>query len=294
MFHHGSIALREASYLRQNMLAALIIDLLSRSLPHTSNTLSLPFLSVVLVVVFGICWAPFHTDRLMWSFISDWTDSHHKIFEYVHIISGVFFYLSSAVNPILYNLMSTRFREMFKEVMCHRPHHINPRKHSLSVTRVTLRSTLSDAPLSNGTVVAEADMVADGEGKQKDETSFSCWRKSCGAMWKGKSLLFRKTSLFLINASIIHHQQQRLHEYDRKMLSVEMNYVKTAQLSANWWKKFLKCAKCVVMLKCKELISNSSITYATAKLIWTHQDMKNHECILECLFQVPQIEACLK
>uniref|UniRef100_A0A3Q2P572 Neuromedin U receptor 1 n=1 Tax=Fundulus heteroclitus TaxID=8078 RepID=A0A3Q2P572_FUNHE len=72
----------------------------------------------VLVVVFGICWAPFHTDRLMWSFISDWTDSHHKIFEYVHIISGVFFYLSSAVNPILYNLMSTRFREMFKEVMC--------------------------------------------------------------------------------------------------------------------------------------------------------------------------------
>ncbi|PWA14577.1 hypothetical protein CCH79_00014989, partial [Gambusia affinis] len=128
----------------------------------------------VLVVVFGICWAPFHTDRLMWSFISDWTDSHHEIFEYVHIISGVFFYLSSAVNPILYNLMSTRFREMFKEVMCHRPHHINPRKHSLSVTRVTLRSTLSDAPLSNGAAVAEADMMADGEGKQKDETSFSC------------------------------------------------------------------------------------------------------------------------
>ncbi|XP_015250249.1 PREDICTED: neuromedin-U receptor 1-like [Cyprinodon variegatus] len=128
----------------------------------------------VLVVVFGICWAPFHTDRLMWSFISDWTDSHHEIFEYVHIISGVFFYLSSAVNPILYNLMSTRFREMFKEVMCHRPHHISPRKHSLSVTRVTLRSTLSDAPLSNGTTVAEADMVADGEGKLKDETCFSC------------------------------------------------------------------------------------------------------------------------
>uniref|UniRef100_A0A3B4H0K0 Neuromedin U receptor 1 n=1 Tax=Pundamilia nyererei TaxID=303518 RepID=A0A3B4H0K0_9CICH len=75
---------------------------------------------LVLVVVFGICWAPFHTDRLMWSFISDWTDTHLEIFQYVHITSGVFFYLSSAVNPILYNLMSTRFREMFKEVMCHR------------------------------------------------------------------------------------------------------------------------------------------------------------------------------
>ncbi|XP_072244779.1 neuromedin-U receptor 1 [Leuresthes tenuis] len=127
----------------------------------------------VLVVVFGICWAPFHTDRLMWSFISDWTDNHREIFEYVHIISGVFFYLSSAVNPILYNLMSTRFREMFKEVMCHRQHHISPRKHSLSVTRVTLRSTLSDAPHSNGAAVVEAD-AEDGEMKMKDETTFSC------------------------------------------------------------------------------------------------------------------------
>nr|XP_029134179.1 neuromedin-U receptor 1-like [Labrus bergylta] len=125
----------------------------------------------VLVVVFGICWAPFHTDRLMWSFISDWTDNHLEIFEYVHIISGVFFYLSSAVNPILYNLMSTRFREMFKEVMCHRQHHNTPRKHSLSVTRVTLRSTLSDAPHGNGAAVVEAE-PEEGEVKIKDETSF--------------------------------------------------------------------------------------------------------------------------
>ena len=141
----------------------------------TPRSLSLSCLSyflVVLVVVFGICWAPFHTDRLMWSFINNWTDSQHEIFQYVHIISGVFFYLSSAVNPVLYNLMSTRFREMFKEVMCHRPHHITPRKHSLSVTRVTLRSTLSDAPLSNGTAVVEAE-AEDGEGRMKDETSFS-------------------------------------------------------------------------------------------------------------------------
>ncbi|KAM8887731.1 neuromedin-U receptor 1 [Synchiropus picturatus] len=125
----------------------------------------------VLVVVFAICWAPFHTDRLMWSFISNWTDNHLKFFEYVHIISGVFFYLSSAVNPILYNLMSTRFREMFREAMCHRPHHIIPRKHSLSVTRVTLRSTLSDAPLSHRAAVVEAEAE---EGKLKNETSFLC------------------------------------------------------------------------------------------------------------------------
>lgn len=136
------------------------------------SCLSVPFVfPVVLVVVFTICWAPFHVDRLMWSFITEWTESHLEIFQYVHVISGVFFYLSSAVNPILYNLMSTRFREMFKEVMCHRPHHITPRKHSLSVTRVTLRSILGDAPPCNGAAVAEAE-EDEGEVRVKEEASF--------------------------------------------------------------------------------------------------------------------------
>ncbi|KAF7667214.1 hypothetical protein LDENG_00072070 [Lucifuga dentata] len=130
----------------------------------------------VLVVVFGICWAPFHTDRLMWSFINEWTDNHLEIFQYVHVISGVFFYLSSAINPILYNLMSTRFREMFKEVMCHLPHNTTPRTHSLSVTRMTLRSTLSNAPPSNGTAVVEVGVEDSlcGDGRVKQETKFSC------------------------------------------------------------------------------------------------------------------------
>ncbi|XP_029929856.1 neuromedin-U receptor 1-like [Myripristis murdjan] len=73
----------------------------------------------VLVAVFGLCWAPFHVDRLMWSYIDTWSVQHLKIFEHVHIISGVFFYLSSAINPILYNLMSTRFREMFRHITCY-------------------------------------------------------------------------------------------------------------------------------------------------------------------------------
>ncbi|VFV36746.1 neuromedin-u receptor 1-like [Lynx pardinus] len=90
----------------------------------------------VLVVVFGVCWAPFHVDRLMWSFVSSWTEGVYLAFQYVHVISGVFFYLSSAINPVLYNLMSSRFRETFQEALClgarrhyHRPCH---NSHSLS------------------------------------------------------------------------------------------------------------------------------------------------------------------
>ncbi|XP_076863811.1 neuromedin-U receptor 2 [Brachyhypopomus gauderio] len=72
----------------------------------------------VVVLVFAICWAPFHIDRLLWSFVTQWTDHMHNVFEYVHILSGVLFYLSSAVNPIIYNLLSTRFRERFLELVC--------------------------------------------------------------------------------------------------------------------------------------------------------------------------------
>ncbi|XP_010835265.1 PREDICTED: neuromedin-U receptor 1 [Bison bison bison] len=100
----------------------------------------------VLVVVFGICWAPFHIDRLMWSFVSRWTEGLLLAFQYVHVISGVFFYLSSAANPVLYSLMSTRFRDAFREAMClgtqcrgHRAHHS-----SYSLSRVTVGSILGD------------------------------------------------------------------------------------------------------------------------------------------------------
>lgn len=79
------------------------------------------FAAAVVVLAFAICWAPFHIDRLLWSFITNWTDHLHNIFEYVHILSGVLFYLSSAINPIIYNLLSSRFRERFFELMCRHP-----------------------------------------------------------------------------------------------------------------------------------------------------------------------------
>ncbi|TSK16211.1 Neuromedin-U receptor 2 [Bagarius yarrelli] len=75
----------------------------------------------VVVLAFAICWAPFHIDRLLWSFITNWTEHMHNIFEYVHILSGVLFYLSSAINPIIYNFLSSGFREQFLELMCNHP-----------------------------------------------------------------------------------------------------------------------------------------------------------------------------
>nr|XP_046264926.1 neuromedin-U receptor 1-like [Scatophagus argus] len=93
----------------------------------------------VLVVVFGLCWAPFHVDRLTWSYIDTSHEQHLKVFEHVHIVSGVCFYLSSAINPILYNLMSTRFREMFSHVTCY-----SNNQSSRSSFRMTQRTSLSE------------------------------------------------------------------------------------------------------------------------------------------------------
>ncbi|KAM9311064.1 neuromedin-U receptor 2 [Gastrophryne carolinensis] len=71
----------------------------------------------VLVMVFAICWAPFHIDRLFFSFVHDWTEPLANVFNLIHVVSGVFFYLSSAVNPLIYNLLSRRFRSAFRNFL---------------------------------------------------------------------------------------------------------------------------------------------------------------------------------
>ncbi|KGL74567.1 Neuromedin-U receptor 2 [Tinamus guttatus] len=80
----------------------------------------------VLVMVFAICWAPFHIDRLFFSFVVEWTEPLANIFNLIHVVSGVFFYLSSAVNPIIYNLLSQRFRMAFLCVISPRCKHCAP------------------------------------------------------------------------------------------------------------------------------------------------------------------------
>ncbi|KAJ8260006.1 hypothetical protein GJAV_G00176000 [Gymnothorax javanicus] len=90
----------------------------------------------VVVLVFAICWAPFHVDRLLWSFVTQWTDLMHSVFQYVHILSGVLFYLSSAINPIIYNMLSTRFREHFCQLVC-----LHSRGHSPPVSKVLKSSS---------------------------------------------------------------------------------------------------------------------------------------------------------
>ncbi|XP_036387717.1 neuromedin-U receptor 1 [Megalops cyprinoides] len=128
----------------------------------------------VVVVVFAICWAPFHVDRLLWSFVTQWTDLMHRVFQYVHILSGVLFYLSSAVNPIIYNLLSTRFRECFHELVCLRSEALASRGSSPPPPK------LAKGPSALGASAGDRDpgkvpafTISAGSWEGEDETTYA-------------------------------------------------------------------------------------------------------------------------
>ncbi|XP_014246738.1 pyrokinin-1 receptor-like isoform X2 [Cimex lectularius] len=79
---------------------------------------------VAVVVAFFICWAPFHAQRLVAIYFSsseeNWPTSElvMDVYSVVTYISGILYYLSTTINPILYHIMSLKFREAFKSALC--------------------------------------------------------------------------------------------------------------------------------------------------------------------------------
>ncbi|XP_050428144.1 pyrokinin-1 receptor-like isoform X2 [Adelges cooleyi] len=76
---------------------------------------------VAVVVAFFICWAPFHAQRLIaiWGVSQVSTgDIGKELIDQLYgistYISGVLYYMSTTINPILYHIMSHKFRTAFK------------------------------------------------------------------------------------------------------------------------------------------------------------------------------------
>ncbi|KAE9549311.1 hypothetical protein FO519_007477 [Halicephalobus sp. NKZ332] len=76
---------------------------------------------VAVVLMFFICWFPFHVQRLMTVFLNERADEERgsekelitKIWTLTFYISGYCYYSNSACNPILYNIFSEKFRIAF-------------------------------------------------------------------------------------------------------------------------------------------------------------------------------------
>ncbi|XP_074033547.1 pyrokinin-1 receptor [Leptinotarsa decemlineata] len=74
---------------------------------------------VAVVVAFFICWAPFHAQRLLAIYGEPTTAHMIKAFKILTYVSGVLYYLSTTVNPVLYHIMSNKFREAFRNTYKH-------------------------------------------------------------------------------------------------------------------------------------------------------------------------------
>ena len=70
-----------------------------------------------MVLAFFLCWAPFHAQRLGYVYFKD-SILFRTLNEYLFHVSGFFYYLSATVNPILYNLMSLKYRHAFRQTLC--------------------------------------------------------------------------------------------------------------------------------------------------------------------------------
>ncbi|MBN3325159.1 NTR1 protein, partial [Atractosteus spatula] len=65
------------------------------------------------VIAFVVCWLPYHIRRLMYCYVTHWTDLLYDFYHYFYMVTNVLFYVSSTINPILYNLVSANYRQIF-------------------------------------------------------------------------------------------------------------------------------------------------------------------------------------
>lgn len=69
------------------------------------------------MVTFFLCWAPFHAQRLLYVYGRQWTH-FYIVNEWLYYVAGCFYYFSSTVNPVLYNIMSVNYRNAFCATFC--------------------------------------------------------------------------------------------------------------------------------------------------------------------------------
>ncbi|CAG0895467.1 unnamed protein product [Cyprideis torosa] len=72
---------------------------------------------VAVVIAFFISWAPFHAHRLLFVYVSlvgSWTPVALEVNKVLRIVGTIFYYVNSTVNPLVYSVMSQRFRAALK------------------------------------------------------------------------------------------------------------------------------------------------------------------------------------
>ena len=76
--------------------------------------------SAAVVISFFLCWAPFHAQRMGYVLFKQYHSAewYRTINEFLMYASGICYYASSTMNPILYNMMSAKYRQAFQKTLC--------------------------------------------------------------------------------------------------------------------------------------------------------------------------------
>ncbi|XP_071602607.1 G-protein coupled receptor 39 [Heliangelus exortis] len=92
----------------------------SESLEGKSSRRQITLFLGLIVATLAICWMPNQVRRIMAAAKpkQDWTVSYFRAYITLLPIADIFFYLSSVVNPLLYNISSQQFRSVFLQVLC--------------------------------------------------------------------------------------------------------------------------------------------------------------------------------
>nr|XP_032808698.1 neurotensin receptor type 1-like [Petromyzon marinus] len=82
-----------------------------------------------IVIAFVVCWLPYHSRRLMFCYVPDsaWHPAVFNFYHYFYMLTNTLYYVSSAINPVLYNLVSAGFRHTFAATLgCRRAEEREP------------------------------------------------------------------------------------------------------------------------------------------------------------------------
>ncbi|XP_050346613.1 pyrokinin-1 receptor-like isoform X2 [Nymphalis io] len=110
--------LREEDEAKRN---SIVIKKMQRK-NNTKSTKRVIKMLVAVVIAFFVCWAPFHAQRLV--AIYGTSEDHLakspillSVYYFLTYLSGVFYYISTCINPIFYHIMSNKFRDAFKNTI---------------------------------------------------------------------------------------------------------------------------------------------------------------------------------
>ncbi|XP_069610590.1 growth hormone secretagogue receptor type 1-like [Ranitomeya imitator] len=71
----------------------------------------------VVVLSFVLCWLPFHIGRILFAWTGLEVVILYHLTQYLNLLSMVLFYLNASINPMLYNIMSQKYRAAMSKIL---------------------------------------------------------------------------------------------------------------------------------------------------------------------------------